>query len=352
MASSINASTSSGVITTADNSGILNLQSNGTTAAFVDTNANLNVSNSLNAPNTFGFKNRIINGAMGIWQRGTSGFTTANNYCADRFFVSTAGTLTAVAQSTDVPSGFKYSLSVAGTNVPQIYQRIESVNCTDLASQSVTISFWAKQSVGAGSGSMQLGLYYPNAIDNYSGSTLIGSLASFTGTSSWAQYTATFTNLPSGSANGLQFVLYSNVGGSSTTLVTGVQLEKGSTATSFDYRPYGTELALCQRYFTSFVGLVAFSQYGIGEAWSTTKVRFPMQCPVPMRAAPTFSTAGSGFVWAVDRIGSGVSSLTLNYATTQIQSISGTGSSLTIGQAGSINAGNFTDTSMSFSAEL
>ena len=297
-------------------------------------------------------KNRIINGAMGIWQRGTSGFTTANNYCADRFFVSTAGTLTAVAQSTDVPSGFKYSLSVAGTNVPQIYQRIESVNCTDLASQSVTISFWAKQSVGAGSGSMQLGLYYPNAIDNYSGSTLIGSLASFTGTSSWAQYTATFTNLPSGSANGLQFVLYSNVGGSSTTLVTGVQLEKGSTATSFDYRPYGTELALCQRYFTSFVGLVAFSQYGIGEAWSTTKVRFPMQCPVPMRAAPTFSTAGSGFVWAVDRIGSGVSSLTLNYATTQIQSISGTGSSLTIGQAGSINAGNFTDTSMSFSAEL
>ena len=242
-----------------------------------------------------GFKNRIINGAMGIWQRGTSGFTTANNYCADRFFVTTAGTLTAVAQSTDVPSGFKYSLSVAGTNVPQIYQRIESVNCTDLASQSVTISFWAKQSVGAGSGSMQLGLYYPNAIDNYSGSTLIGSLAQFTGTSSWAQYTATFTNLPSGSANGLQFVLYSNVAGSSTTLVTGVQLEKGSTATSFDYRPYGTELQLCQRYYyqtliTNGNSEPSFYWYsGVSGQAYTAQYRFA----VPMRGSPTITTSGT-----------------------------------------------------------
>ena len=96
------------------------------------------------ASNPYVMKNRIINGAMGIWQRGTSGFTTSGNYAADRFFIGTLTSLSAVAQSSDVPSGYKYSISINGTNYPNLSQRIESVNCTDLVGQSVTISFWAK----------------------------------------------------------------------------------------------------------------------------------------------------------------------------------------------------------------
>ena len=52
------------------------------------------------------------------------------------------------------------------------------------------------------------------------------------------------------SATGATSVVGTN---GATFYITGVQLEKGSTATSFDYRPYGTELALCQRYYEQFV---------------------------------------------------------------------------------------------------
>jgi hypothetical protein len=69
-----------------------------------------------------------------------------------------------------------------------------------------------------------------------------------------------------------------------TFYITGVQLEKGSTATSFDYRPYGTELALCQRYYYRVNGAGVF---GSGFANSTTEARYFVPIPVPMRVAPS-----------------------------------------------------------------
>jgi hypothetical protein len=93
-----------------------------------------------------------------------------------------------------------------------------------------------------------------------------------------------------------------------TFYITGVQLEKGSTATSFDYRPYGTELALCQRY--------ALSTIPVGSGWGSNKgiagsvasmsqstsARVPVffNFPVQMRATPAITTynpssTGSGF---------------------------------------------------------
>jgi hypothetical protein len=68
--------------------------------------------------------------------------------------------------------------------------------------------------------------------------------------------------------------------------ITGVQLEVGVTATSFDYRPYGTELALCQRY-----GLAVNGGY-TGFANGTTVVDCGGSFPVTMRTAPT-ATAGT-----------------------------------------------------------
>jgi hypothetical protein len=231
---------------------------------------------------TLGFKNRIINGAMGIWQRGTSGFTSSGNYSADRFYVQTGTSLSAVGQSSDVPSGFRFSLSVAGTNQPSVVQRIESFNCTDLVGQAVTISFWLKQTVSAGSNAMYIWLGYANSQDSFGSVTNINAVNIST-TSSWVQYTATFTNLPSQSANGLQLIIGSNGSGANTFLITGVQLEKGSNATTFDYRPFGTELALCQRYF---------EQLGPGcpaMANSTTQYWTAVSYRVSKRAAPTVS---------------------------------------------------------------
>jgi hypothetical protein len=88
--------------------------------------------------------------------------------------------------------------------------------------------------------------------------------------------------------------------------ITGVQLEKGSTATSFDYRPYGTELALCQRYYyrrnydQSTVDVVAvFAAYSSGGAWGKI-----IDLPVEMRATPTGSLSSIGHFRPTNSTGS------------------------------------------------
>ena len=74
-----------------------------------------------------------------------------------------------------------------------------------------------------------------------------------------------------------------------TFYITGVQLEKGSTATSFDYRPYGTELALCQRYYVSTFSETlgtSSSAYGIGSYCYS---------PATMRTNPTVTFANTTY---------------------------------------------------------
>jgi hypothetical protein len=174
-------------------------------------------------------------------------------------------------------------------------QRIESTNCTDLASQNVTISFWAKQTSGAGSNSLYLQLYYAGSSDVWSSPTQISSNVLFTGTSSWAQYTATFTNISSNAVNGLELLIGAYTSGSAAFEITGVQLEKGTQATSFDYRPYGTELQLCQRYYETG-GMVTCTAVGTGGIYPMTFYKSTL------RTAPTVtngrSVAISGLVGA------------------------------------------------------
>ena len=343
----------------------------------------------------FGFKNRIINGAMVIDQRNAGASVTPVNgaYTLDRWaaFTNGAGVYT-VQQSSTAPSGFSNSIlatvttidsSVTGTDYYMLQHKVEGFNSADFAwgsasATTVTLSFWVRSSI-TGTYSVKLG---NSASDRFYVATYTINSAN-----TWEQKTITLSGDTSGtwvtnSGTGIEIRFGMAIGSSFTTstiaawaagnsfgattasnnwigtngatfYITGVQLEKGSTATSFDYRPYGTELALCQRYFTSFVGSVAFSQYGIAEAVGTTKIRWPMQCPVVMRSSPTLTVNGSGLVWAIDRIGTALSAITLDYATTQIQSISATTANvITIGQAGSVNAGNYTNTSVAFSSEL
>ena len=238
----------------------------------------------INAPNNFGFKNRLINGAIGIWQRGTS-FTSGGSatYTADRFFGNaSSGT---ISRSTDVPAGFTYSFSNAASSTayPGIAQRIESVNIADCASQAITVSFYAKQTSGTAS-PLNINLAYPTAVDNYASSTtIIETNVVATMTASWTQYSYTYT-LPANVTNGLSVTLFiPNASITATFLITGVQLEKGSTATSFDYRPYTTELSLAQRYYWSELG----SLFASGIAFDTVEAHVRVQYPVPMRTSPT-----------------------------------------------------------------
>jgi hypothetical protein len=107
-----------------------------------------------------------------------------------------------------------------------------------------------------------------------------------------------------------------------TWSVTGVQLEKGSTATSFDYRPYGTELQLCQRYLPAFSGT---NRICTGFSATTSNGQGFFQFPVPTRSAPTGVTVNSaGYFYASDAVTYDLqcSSVTINEASTLMARLS------------------------------
>ena len=281
-----------------------------------------------------GFKNRIINGAMGISQRnGTSTVTPGStDYLTDRWHVamSQSSKFTG-AQSSTAPTGFSNSLiitsssaySVGASDYFVVRQAIEGFNFADCgfgtaSAATVTLSFWVRSSLtGAFGGSLYNAAgnrsypfsYTINAANTFEQKTItiagdttgtwvgatngIGIYASFslgagsTFNSPANAWAGGFYTQPSGST--------SVVGTSGATFyITGVQLEKGSTATSFDYRPYGTELVLCQRYFEiigSTANSVLFQTYA--AASSSGNQRSTLYYKVSKRAAPTATVVGT-----------------------------------------------------------
>jgi hypothetical protein len=241
------------------------------------------------------FKNRIINGAMQIDQRNAgasvSVTSVSQQYPVDRFQVQSAtdGTITA-QKSTVAPTGFINSLlctvsvvdsSLAAGQIARIRHKIEGLNVADLGwgtanAQPVTFSFTVRSSVTG-----TFGGYVINSASNrsYPFSFVINSANTFEqktitiqGDTSGTWLTTTGVGLEVGislgagstflgTANTWAGAEYFSVSGATnlmatlnaTFYITGVQLEKGSTATSFDYRPYGTELALCQRYYETSI---------------------------------------------------------------------------------------------------
>jgi len=263
----------------------------------------------------FGMRNRLINGAIGIWQRGTS-FTSSgvSTYTADRFYGNaSSGTIT---RSTDVPAGFTYSFSNAASSTayPGITQRIESVNIADCASQAITVSFYVKQTSGTSS-ALNINLAYPTAVDNYTSSTtIVETNVVATMPASWTRYTFTYT-LPSNVTNGMSIVLFiPSASVTATFLITGIQLEKGSTATPFEYRPYGTELALCQRYYWKTTGGYGIPSVGAGMAYNSYTARIHIQNPVQMRASPSYSFSGNLYILQSNANGILLNALATTYA--------------------------------------
>ena len=379
MASIINATTSTGLVSSADNSGELQLQTNsGTTAVTIDTSQNVTFAkpitvggNTLGAGNASSFKNRIINGAMTIDQRNAGAsvtVTTAQTYGVDRFFGQ--GSITSkftAQQSSTVPTGFKNSLlftsSAATTPSASDYyyfaQSIEGLNVSDLAwgtasASTVTLSFWVRSSLtGTFSGAV-----LNSATDrSYAFTYTINAANTF------EQKTVTIAGDTSGTwltTNGVGLTLRLALGAGSTFLqtagswgtgnvvgatgttqwistngatfyITGVQLEVGSTATSFDYRPYGTELALCQRYYQTLPTIV-MGGYGVGaQATSLPPIIFP----VTARATATVTPSGTTY--------SNASGLTQQYVTA---------SSVGYYHTPTASANTATTTTLAISAEL
>jgi hypothetical protein len=246
-----------------------------------------------------GFRNRIINGDMRIAQRGTAAVTTGGAFPVDRFFITnnTDGAYSG-QQDTSAPAGFVNSLkfttttadaSLSASQINQITHRIEGTNVADLgwgtaSAKTVTLSFWVRSSLtGTFGGAVQ------NSANNRS--------YPFTYTISvadtWEYKTITIAGDTSGTwltttGSGIQIRFGMGMGSdyegtagawvgsdkrtatgavsvigtlNATWYVTGVQLEVGSVATPFERRPFGTELALCQRYCFRLLN----AQFSYGE---------------------------------------------------------------------------------------
>jgi hypothetical protein len=275
-----------------------------------------------------GFKNRIINGDMVIDQRNAGASVTINSgtaqYPVDRFGAygqSTDGVFT-VQQSTNAPAGFTNSLiatvttadaSIGSIQEYGIFQSIEGLNVADLGwgtanAQPVTLSFWARSSVtGTQSG----------ALTNSAFARAYGFSYTISAANTWEYKTITIAGDTSGTwltNNGVGIRIRWNLGTGSSYLgtagswggflngttgsvqlistlnatfqITGVQLEKGSTATSFDVLPYGTELQLCQRYYYR-VKPQSAGRYCLGRIESSTNARGLLPFPTTMRVAPS-----------------------------------------------------------------
>ena len=283
--------------------------------------------------NTMG-RNRIINGAMEISQRGTSfaGLTNGSNgYTLDRWFWNESGTSTAVqtvAQSTSVPSngGFTQSLQVTTTtahsplaadNTYRVGQSIEGFNVADLMygtanAKTITLSFWVRSSLtGTFGGVLFNGAfdrfyvysYTINATDTWEYKTV--TIAGDT-TGTWATNNTTGLAVEFSMGAGSNYLTTSgswgstrvhaptgqvNVAGTNgaTFYITGVQLEAGSVATSFERRQYGQELALCQRYYQNVVLPNGAYFYAISSAQYR---RYTVSFLQEMRSAPTCTATG------------------------------------------------------------
>jgi len=262
------------------------------------------------SPSSAVFRNRLINGAMVISQRygtGAASFTNGtNNYITDRWniYITQTGKLTS-NQSTTAPTGYINSLlvtsssaySVLSTDIFVLRQIIEGYNIADLAwgtanAKTVTLSFQVYSSLtGTFGGSISNGTAarsYPFSYTISSANTWTQISVTIPGDTSgtWAtdNTAGMYVNFGlgvgttgSGTAGSWAGSAYysatgatSVVGTSSATFyLTGVQLEVGTNATNFDYRPYGTELVLCQRY-AQVLGGVANQRYGTGWFFSAT----------------------------------------------------------------------------------
>lgn len=320
----------------------------------------------LNGGQIAGLRNKIINGGMQVAQRGTASATQGYS-TVDRFYCNRAGAVAGLTMS-QVFSPFssnKYSLSMqrdsgnALTASMNVYQAIEGVNCRDMAGKTVTASFLIGTGASVTTSGHLVSLVYQTTTTDIGpasgGWNASIPSASFTVTAATAftQKTTSFA-VP---ANATQVMLLISLATSGTAgvderfYITEVQLEQGSVATPFEQRPYGLELALCQRYLPAYVATSATeSGLAMGQAQSGAAGYVQYQFQVPSRVPPTGCTVSSGTTHFKILPASGASiattSISFSDATTQA-------GRLTFGVAAGLVAGNATNmTSASASAQL
>jgi hypothetical protein len=347
-----------------------------------------------------GFRNRIINGAMVINQRSYNATpTTGGTYTLDRWFADmTQASKYSVSQnagSVTPPVGYNNYLGVTSTSAYSVLtgdyfaisQAIEGFNIVDLGwgaagAKAVTLSFQVYSSLtGTFGGSLWTsvsGAYVPfsysipvsntwTTISVTLAGPTIGSWNTTNGIGIYVNFSlgagSTYTG---GTAGTWSSTLYVQPAGcvnlvgtnGATFYLTGVQLEVGSVATPFERRPYGAELALCQRYYrirTTPAG--AYIQGTNGQCISTTRAYISnMLETMGMRAAPTATFSAGSTFRVFNASGSGIdcTAITANayYQDSPITAYVDVASGLVAGDVTTLVSSNGTACTIQASAEL
>jgi hypothetical protein len=279
-----------------------------------------------------GFRNRLINSDMRIDQRNAGAAVTLtgidSEFPVDRFkFTSNTTASLALQQVADAPQGFVNSIRATVNTADAspavgvwMEQPIEGLNVSDLGwgtanAQAVTISFWVKSTLTGTFGA---------SLQNSARNRSYPFTYSISAANTWEQKTVTVAGDTSGTwltTNGVGIYVISDLGLtgslrgtagswaaadyrgvtravsvigtlSATWQITGVQLEAGSVATPFERRPYGTELALCQRYAVQLADGTD-QVIATGQCFSTSGGGGVVRFPVEMRAAPTITASSA-----------------------------------------------------------
>jgi hypothetical protein len=351
-------------------------------------------------------RNLIINGAMRVAQRGTSetvsdntneGFSTVDRW-AIYFNSSMSGAVT-FSQSTDAPDGFGKSAklqcsttntSITGNQYMKLVHKIEGQNLQQLDygtsnAKTTTLSWYMKTDEYTGPVSVSLEI--EGGEEYYT--------VSVTPTNSWARYTLTIPGSTSGTIddnNGEGLTMHFALAGSTSSsnaassdstawsstrsdyrtdignllsstsnafYVTGVQLEVGEMATSFEHRSYSDELANCQRYYYRHADNADHNRHAIMSGGWYTDSEFYGVChfPTTMRAVPSLKYSDGGNTAAFKVFGNASNSETDDVA---IQEQGTNCFSIYFNNLGGSNAGSggwaqlndISDTWIAFEAEL
>jgi hypothetical protein len=385
-----------------------------TSAKIVDgtiVNADINASAAIVATKLTGissqpFRNIVINGDMQIAQRSTSVASISSGttyHTLDRFRVdiSSLGTFT-MSQSTDVPSGYGFANSLkldcttadaspsAGDNllIRQIFegQNLQYLKKGTSNALSLTLSFWVK--------STKTGTFIAELQDTDNSRTISKSYT-ISVSNTWEFKTVTFAGDTTGAFTndngeslrlnfwlgaGTDFTsgtLQTNWGSSSNVtdravgqvniadstsndfLITGVQLEAGTSATDFEFLPIDVSLGRCQRYLFAIKASEhndTYCRFIQGDCESTTRLTSAYTLPVRMRATPTITGTGTASNYGVYSGGT-VYTCSANpvIASANPQTIcvhADVSSGLTTGRGGCLLANNNNTAYLYFGAEL
>ena len=321
----------------------------------------------VNSGVNLGRRNILINGAMQIYQRGSTTFAhdgTTSGYSLDRFNMALGGTHEqldgTLAQVADHPTSANGKSLKWTTGTPEtsydadeyIYltqkieaQNVQHLNYSNSGAKTITVSFYVKSSI---TGTYALGLYKPDNVARIFNKTYTISSAN-----TWEKKTVTFvgdvsgTSINNDNGQGLWVTWHLAAGAnakgassssgwvnyaglsnwadgqgtnavmttaSATWQMTECQVEVGDTETDFEHRSFAEELILCQRYYyrrTVSTGYVEYMPYAI--AYATTDIQGGAFHPVKMRASPTLAFSG---VLKISQGNAVVTSSSLNFTST------------------------------------